>query len=100
MTKTEATEFTQLQEQLEKAQADIQTLIDECNNRGEIINNQAQQLREKDAKITELYEKYSDALKQALDRLNAETEYKGKAMAYEARIAELEKVIENYDKIV
>lgn len=100
MTKTDVIKFTQLQEQLEKAQADIQTLIDECNNRGEIINNQAQQLREKDAKITELYEKHSDALKQALDRLNAETEYKGKAMAYEARIAELEKVIENYDKIV
>lgn len=100
MTKTEATEFTQLKEQLEKAQADIKTLIDECNNRGEIINNQAQQLREKDAKISELYANYCDTLKEALNHLNAETEYKGKAKAYEMRIADLEKTIENYNKIV
>lgn len=100
MTKQEATQFDEIKEQLEKAQADIQTLVTECNARGELINNQAQQLREKDAKITELYEKYCEALNQAMSNLNAFYEYKGKAEAYEQRIAVLESQNEELTKII
>lgn len=100
MTKTQAEEFNQLKEQLEKAQADIQTLIDECNNRGEIINNQAQQLREKNEKILDLYNQLCPALKKHLDDFNELVELRGKITAYEAEIADLEKTIESYNKIV
>lgn len=90
MTKQECNRFKELEQQNEKAQADIQTLIDECNNRGEIINTQAQQLREKDAKILDLYNQLCPALKKHLDDFNELVELRGKVTAYEAEIAVLE----------
>lgn len=89
MTKQESNRFKELEQQNEKAQADIQTLIDECNNRGEIINTQAQQLREKDAKILDLYNQLCPALKKHLDDFNELVELRGKVTAYEAEIAVL-----------
>lgn len=94
MTKQESNRFKELEQQNEKAQADIQTLIDECNNRGEIINTQAQQLREKDAAILDLYNQLCPALKKHLDDFNELVELRGKVAAYEAEIAVLEGQIE------
>lgn len=99
MNKQEQVEFDEMKQTAEKAQADIQTLIDECNARGEIINNQAQQLREKDAKILDLYNQLCPALKKHLDDFNELVELRGKVTAYEAELAVYKAQIEKLTNI-
>lgn len=102
MNRQEQIEFDEMKQTAEKAQADIQALIGECNARGEIINTQAQQLREKDEKILDLYNQLRPALKKHLDDFNELVELRGKVKAYEAEIAvykaQIEKLIDTTEK--
>ncbi len=99
MNKQEQIEFDEIKKERDQAKSNVDQLINECNSRGEIINSQARQLREKNAKILDLYNDLCSALKQNLYDFNEIAELRAKIKAYEEKCAVLEKQIAEWENL-